>query len=851
MLEELFNIEPLDYKYLAIAGEDFTSNNLQHQIPTVMKSTALTAAFCNLGIRVYTKTSEGDIREGRNDTTDYVLASAQAKHDSGVIDLGDGWFPGELRFTCSRDSALCAFAWASWSQSIFYQMPNGSINERKYISNWEQTSFVEPGCLKGTNIAAVHSEDARYICLFFQDEEGWIRYRSAKDFSYASSVRICKAARDCRDIGLYFQDDNNALREFRGGRDTDQWKDSGSIVQLSHPVGSISAVSQDYHGIEVKILFQDDKFDIIEMHQAGGAGPWVQGDFRVAAFPHSDIIAYIRTPNGAAPFFVVMWAGKDNVHSVSPLDPSRSTHVEITKVLWQKVNSWGAGWLKETPIAFLQTTGTSLGSWKAPFFTDNASHAESKVICQLRINSGVWVDGLALDFTDGSSTSWHGGPGGAQQSFPLNSGEDFTHVFVTADGNIITALQLVTSKGRSTPWYGIKTGAVTYWELEGRALAGFAGSSQNFLYGLMPIWSERYSTASLTNLQSCVAEGEQILKEHKLDAARYEQLKSLTDVLRYNIDSSLRAPAEHAVHGLVTLSGSVEGLHNKTHQGELAQQEETKTLVRLCKSQAFVVANRFEFLYEQSRAIMNQSIELSTELTTKLGELELRMMRLGKLQVVVEDLKKGAETTMQIMSDREKTALISMQSAERTRQEAERADAEIGRVIRDIFTLGIGRLSGWNNRKEAIAYAEKQVESSGRLLQQSQDDLRRVQAAVSRIASEIDEFGKHAVMLTAYREQLMDTATHGIVLRERTTALTDHTLTVLQFLAGLAAKSGAVRTKLTTAQFSKAVSAIKGLIDPQERVNGLLVDGTERLDETLEMIAASDAVAEKIDDSLM
>ncbi|KAI0339037.1 hypothetical protein BDW22DRAFT_625380 [Trametopsis cervina] len=197
-----------------------------------MRSTALTAAFCHRGIRVYTKTSDGDVREGCNNTTDSTLAYAQVKNSPSILDLGDNWFPGELRFTCSRESTLCAFAWAGWSQSIFYQMPDGSINERKHLNSWQKTNFVEPGCLKGTNVAAVYSDDARYICLFFQDEEGWIRYRSAKHFSYDSSVRICKAARgtgigatswnDCRDIRVYFQDENNAIREYCGGRDTNQ-----------------------------------------------------------------------------------------------------------------------------------------------------------------------------------------------------------------------------------------------------------------------------------------------------------------------------------------------------------------------------------------------------------------------------------------------------------------------------------------------------------------------------------------------------------------------------------------------------------------------------------------------------
>lgn len=79
--------------------------------------------------------------------------------------------------------------------------------------------------------------------------------------------------------------------------------------------------------------------------------------------------------------------------------------------------------------------------------SDNASNADAKVVRQLRIRSGGWIDGLALDFTDGTSTPWHGGQGGNYHTFTLESGEDFTHIRVTANDTYITGLQFGTSKG--------------------------------------------------------------------------------------------------------------------------------------------------------------------------------------------------------------------------------------------------------------------------------------------------------------------------------------------------------------------------------------------------------------------
>lgn len=113
----------------------------------LQRSTALTAAVGSSGLRVYTKTKDGDVREGCNDTTElqlltargsagmrelsYLLLSAQLYHNTLQAFLimetagiqvsccpyyGSGRRPfsrivtGELCFRCSPDSTLCALS---------------------------------------------------------------------------------------------------------------------------------------------------------------------------------------------------------------------------------------------------------------------------------------------------------------------------------------------------------------------------------------------------------------------------------------------------------------------------------------------------------------------------------------------------------------------------------------------------------------------------------------------------------------------------------------------------------------------------------------------------------------------
>ena len=57
------------------------------------------------------------------------------------------------------------------------------------------------------------------------------------------------------------------------------------------------------------------------------------------------------------------------------------------------------------------------------------------------------IDGLALDFADGTSTPWHGGHGGDSYSFDLNKEEDITQILVRANEHNMRGLQFITSKG--------------------------------------------------------------------------------------------------------------------------------------------------------------------------------------------------------------------------------------------------------------------------------------------------------------------------------------------------------------------------------------------------------------------
>lgn len=57
---------------------------------------------------------------------------------------------------------------------MFYQTSDNCIREARHDWNWQDTSFVQPNALPGTDMAEVHSRGASRVMFFFQDNEGYL-----------------------------------------------------------------------------------------------------------------------------------------------------------------------------------------------------------------------------------------------------------------------------------------------------------------------------------------------------------------------------------------------------------------------------------------------------------------------------------------------------------------------------------------------------------------------------------------------------------------------------------------------------------------------------------------------------
>lgn len=138
-------------------------------------------------------------------------------------------------------------------------------------------------------------------------------------------------------------------------------------------------------------------------------------------------------------------------------------------------NASGYRWLDIVPIVTIRSAGAQEGSWIGSHFTGKYSSASfvtnvgssifvltrhpfsdendqdpdtpDRIIRAIRVKATKHIVAIALDFTDGTSTSWHGGDHGDIHEFVLEAGENIHQVWRVANEQRILGLSFGTSKG--------------------------------------------------------------------------------------------------------------------------------------------------------------------------------------------------------------------------------------------------------------------------------------------------------------------------------------------------------------------------------------------------------------------
>ncbi|KAJ7203355.1 hypothetical protein GGX14DRAFT_369556 [Mycena pura] len=468
------------------------------------------------------------------------------------------------------------------------------------------------------------------------------------------------------------------------------------------------------------------------------------------------------------------------------------------------------------------------------YFTDNNAGIDEKVIRKVIVRSGAIVDGLCFEYTNGERTPWYGGQGGVQQGFELQDKEDITQVLICSNNSVVQKLSFITSNGRQSIWFGIDGQRPAVWEFGGKALAGFSGTTGQYLNGVQALWSDRNSRVGPEVLKQLIAEAG-LMSEYITSAGRQnESLIRQVAELSNELTVKLHAPAEDALAGILTLARLVYELSG-------AAGAENKALVAKCKGQSVVVGKRFENLHTLAHNILSKSTAVATDITYQEASTQSRMKRVGEMLDISRAMQLIEENVRQMRLDRIEDARDHIRMAENTRREAEhkRDEAQAARIVRDIFTLGLGELNDWGGLNEAINYADQLINSANANLSSCETGLAQAQANVNAVNEELSSFNALRDVLGGFGPTLRAQADSMNALTQRILDLENHALDAGVFLSRLAGKASVLGVQHSAKQLAASVLAIEGLMGTGSTVTGVLVDNPDSLDAALQTIAQS------------
>ncbi|KAI9458446.1 hypothetical protein HD554DRAFT_2177331 [Boletus coccyginus] len=268
-------------------------------------------------------------------------------------------------------------------------------------------------------------------------------------------------------------------------------------------------------------------------------------------------------------------------------------------------------------------------------------------------------------------------------------------------------------------------------------------------------------------------------------------------------------------------------------------------LVRACKSQSQVVFSHFQSLSEKARSLTQRFTELATDFTFEIALAQERIERLQNMVQIAETVRNGVENQRESWHGQRATAETHIQQARQTIRSAQskRDSMESARVVRNIFTLGLGEVFDFFDLNEEIEDAERTVANAERNARACEQSIQRAMAALQRINDEVARLDTLGNTVHTQETALQASVTHNQALRTRTINLTNASLDVSLFVGTLAARSETLSIHHTAREFAQAVLNFGRLMASDGRLNRLLVQQDPgALQATLDIIAQSDPI---------
>ncbi|KAJ7261592.1 hypothetical protein C8J57DRAFT_1471436 [Mycena rebaudengoi] len=352
-------------------------------------------------------------------------------------------------------------------------------------------------------------------------------------------------------------------------------------------------------------------------------------------------------------------------------------------------------------------------------------------------------------------------------------------------------------------------------------------------------------TGVVTPLDQLVAQAKVVSDSITAIVQENAALAASVTTLSGSLTSELHVPAEEAVAGMKVLALSVEALSK-------ASGSDSAPLVKRCKGQSVTVAHRFDVLYTKAHAMLGDGTNLATDITYQESVVQLKITRVEAIRKQAQVLQQGDE---KLIKEYE-TEIQSLQSQigfiEQAKQHARAAMTETEgiRIVRDIFTLGLGEIGDWGGLNEAIHYADTQIGMCNTEIADTQADIATAQSAIDGIKVELGHFADLKTQLDGFDPILQAQTTILLPMATHITEIENKALDLATALSKLAAEGDVLFVQHKARQLAGSVVAIEQWMGTSSQLSGVFIDNPESMDATLEAIAKSPVKHDAADEML-
>ncbi|KAJ7242718.1 hypothetical protein C8J57DRAFT_1726275 [Mycena rebaudengoi] len=352
-------------------------------------------------------------------------------------------------------------------------------------------------------------------------------------------------------------------------------------------------------------------------------------------------------------------------------------------------------------------------------------------------------------------------------------------------------------------------------------------------------------TGVVTPLDQLVAQAKVVSDSITAIVQENAALAASVTTLSGSLTSELHVPAEEAVAGMKVLALSVEALSK-------ASGSDSAPLVKRCKGQSVTVAHRFDVLYTKAHAMLGDGTNLATDITYQESVVQLKITRVEAIRKQAQVLQQGDE---KLIKEYE-TEIQSLQSQigfiEQAKQHARAAMTETEgiRIVRDIFTLGLGEIGDWGGLNEAIHYADTQIGMCNTEIADTQADIATAQSAIDGIKVELGHFADLKTQLDGFDPILQAQTTILLPMATHITEIENKALDLATALSNLAAEGDVLFVQHKARQLAGSVVAIEQWMGTSSQLSGVFIDNPESMDATLEATAKSPVKHDAADEML-